>query len=163
MSLWLRAQGCDGPEIENALVERKRLADTPLVAGRSRAQHRQPGVAQPIRGQVLGPPVIFDHGNDRDFLQGALLGELRRLPLRRDCQRKERDENKRLRQAAFSEREPAKVLTTIDPLLVVGAELTRGKSNAEMDFASKQPFRFNSVFSAVIRVFDRRRGLRPVS
>ena len=48
------AQGCDGPEIENARVERKRLADAALVAGHSRAQHRQPGVAQPIRGQVLG-------------------------------------------------------------------------------------------------------------
>src|SRR5437660_12179012 len=54
----LPAQRYDGPEIENALVERERLADAALVAGQSRAQHRQPGVGQPIRGQVLGRPVI---------------------------------------------------------------------------------------------------------
>src|SRR5437016_38907 len=78
----LPAQGCDGPEIENALVKRERLADAALVAGQSRAQHRQPGVAQPIRGQVLGRPMILDQGDGRDFLQCTLSGELRRLPLR---------------------------------------------------------------------------------
>src|SRR5712691_11869330 len=93
----LPVQGCDGPEIENALVERERLADAALVAGRSRAQPRQPGVGQPIRGQVLGRPMILDQGNDRDFLQGTLLGELPRLPLRHctDRRREGSDEGKR--------------------------------------------------------------------
>src|SRR5216684_4810440 len=53
----LPAQGCDGPEIENAVVERERLADAALVAGRARAQPRQPGVGQPLRGHILGRPM----------------------------------------------------------------------------------------------------------
>src|SRR5260370_38714473 len=52
----LPAKGCDGSEIENALVERERFADAALVAGQSRVQHRQPGAAQPIAGRRPRPP-----------------------------------------------------------------------------------------------------------
>ena len=45
-------------------------------------QHRHPGVGQPIRGQVLGRPMILDRSDRRDFLHGTLSGKLHRLPLR---------------------------------------------------------------------------------
>src|SRR5260370_8424239 len=44
----LPAKGCDGSEIENALVERERFADPALLAAQSPFQHPQPAAPHPI-------------------------------------------------------------------------------------------------------------------
>ena len=85
-----RAQRRDVARDQNALVERERLALAALVAGGSRAQHRQAGLAQPVRGHIPGRTVILDHGDDRGLLQRTCAGELPRLCLRRRADRPHR-------------------------------------------------------------------------
>ena len=45
--------------VRNEEREKVRLLDAALIAEGSRPHHHQPGVAQQIRGQVLGGPVIL--------------------------------------------------------------------------------------------------------